>query len=75
MKQLEVPSEYLVGRILAHDVVDKDSGEIVAVANDELTEESIEKLLDVGIRKIDTLFVNDLDRDGFGQRGDRKIVL
>ncbi len=34
-----------IGKILAHDVVDVDSGELLAKANDELTEELVEELL------------------------------
>ncbi len=60
--RLEVPDEYLVGRILATDIVDKKSGEVIATANDELTEEHIEQFREAGVDKIETLFVNDLDR-------------
>ncbi|WP_428101503.1 DNA-directed RNA polymerase subunit beta [Candidatus Rariloculus sp.] len=63
--QLDVPVDYLVGKILAHDIVDKETGELLASANDELTVELIEKLTAAGIEKIETLFVNDLDRGAF----------
>ena len=36
--------DFLVGRVLAHNVVDKDTGEIIANANDEITEALLEKL-------------------------------
>ena len=62
MKQLTVPEEYLEGRILAHDVVDASTGEVIAEANAELTPDSIQAMRDAGIKKIDTLFVNDLDQ-------------
>jgi DNA-directed RNA polymerase subunit beta len=65
VKELEVPVEYLEGKILAHDVVDTGSGELLATANEELTKTSIEKLMAAGIKKIETLFVNDLDRGAF----------
>ncbi len=65
VKYLEVQPEYLEGRILAHDVVDEDTGEVIANANDELTVESIETLMASGIKKLNTLFVNDLDRGPF----------
>ncbi len=60
--ELPVPLEYLQGKVLAHDVVDEESGEIIAEANEELTEESIEKLIEAGVTAIRTLWVNDLDR-------------
>src|SRR5687768_11884708 len=65
VKELEVPTEYLEGKILAHDVVDQSTGELIASANDELTKTIVEKLTAAGIKKIETLFVNDLDRGPF----------
>jgi len=60
--QLEVPKDYLVGKILAHDIVDTDSGELIANANDELTGEMIDRMIELGVGEISTLYVNDLDR-------------
>ncbi|MDH4022209.1 MAG: DNA-directed RNA polymerase subunit beta [Gammaproteobacteria bacterium] len=61
-KTMVVPKEYLDGKILAHDVVDKSSGELLARANDELNGEIIEQFIEKGIKHIQTLYVNDLDR-------------
>jgi DNA-directed RNA polymerase subunit beta len=41
IKTLEVPDDYLVGRILAHDVIDTKTGEVLAVANEELNEATL----------------------------------
>jgi DNA-directed RNA polymerase subunit beta len=65
IKQLAVPMEYLEGKILANDIVDEKTGEVLASANDELTKPIIEKLIAAGFKKIETLFVNDLDRGAF----------
>src|SRR5688572_10141427 len=62
IKTLEVPDDYLVGRILAHDVVDTKTGEVLAVANEELNEATLAKLRKGGIDQIGTIWVNDLDR-------------
>src|SRR5690625_641644 len=62
LTKLEVPEDYLIGKILAHDVIDTESGEVIAEANAELTEELAQAIRDAGIKTIDTLFVNDLDR-------------
>ena len=43
--KLVVPPEYLEGKILAHDVVDTETGELLAAANAELTAELIEALV------------------------------
>jgi DNA-directed RNA polymerase subunit beta len=60
--QLPVPREYLYGKVLAHDVINTDTGEIIAKANEVLTAASLQKLIEAGIREINTLYVNDLDR-------------
>jgi DNA-directed RNA polymerase subunit beta len=65
VRQLEVPPEYLVGKVLGNDIVDTESGELLATANDELTLETVEKLIESGIKQIETLYVNDLDRGAF----------
>src|SRR5690625_3998576 len=65
IKTLEVPDEYLIGRILAIDLADKETGELVARANDEITEELLEQIRKAGIAKLPTLYVNDLDRGPF----------
>ncbi len=62
---LEVPDEYLIGRILSHDVVDRKTGELVCVANEEIDSTLLEKLRKAGIESIGTLYVNDLDRGAF----------
>jgi len=61
ISKLEVPAEFLVGKTVSHDVVDKDSGELLAKANDELTPEMVESFLEKGVKDIRTLFTNDLD--------------
>jgi DNA-directed RNA polymerase subunit beta len=63
--KLAVPAEYLEGKILAHDIVDTETGELLAAANAELTPELVEALITGGIETIRTLFVNDLDRGAF----------
>jgi DNA-directed RNA polymerase subunit beta len=62
VKTLVVPEDYLNGKILAHNIVDTETGELLANANDEMSAELLEKLRDAGIKTISTLYVNDLDR-------------
>jgi DNA-directed RNA polymerase subunit beta len=62
LQKIAVPEDFLLGRVLAHDIVDKASGEIIAKANDEVTEESLEKLRTAGVAKINTIYTNDLDQ-------------
>ncbi|MHB8983511.1 DNA-directed RNA polymerase subunit beta [Thiobacillus sp.] len=65
VKKWAVPAEFVIGRVLAHDVVDKDTGELVARANDEITEDLLKKLAAAGIDKFQTLYTNDLDHGAF----------
>jgi DNA-directed RNA polymerase subunit beta len=62
VKRLRVPREYVYGKVLAHDVVNTETGEILAKANEVLTALSVEKLIEAGIAEIQTLYTNDLDR-------------
>ncbi len=62
VKRLEVPKEYLIGKILAHDVFNTDTGEILAKANDVLTAVVIDKIIEAGVSEVRALYVNDLDR-------------
>ena len=61
VKSLDVPFDFVYGKVLAHNVIDKETGELLAQANDEITEELLQNLIDKGIKKIETLFTNDLD--------------
>ena len=60
--QIEVSKEYLVGKILSHNIVDEATGELIANVNDELTQELLDKIIDNGVKEINTLYVNDLDK-------------
>ncbi|MHC9509638.1 DNA-directed RNA polymerase subunit beta [Kangiella sp. M94] len=60
-KKLDVPTEYIYGRALAADIIDKESGEIIAEANAEITEEILEKMIESGVTEVPTLYTNDLD--------------
>src|ERR1700722_13633505 len=62
VKQLPVPIEYLQGKVLLNDIVNTETGEILAKANEILTVPTVLKLIENGITEIRTLFVNDLDR-------------
>jgi len=62
---LTVPIDYLENKILSHDVIDKETGELLAPANEILTIEVIEKLIANKIEKINVLYINDLDRGAY----------
>ena len=62
LKRVAVPTDFVLGRVLARHVVDKESGEIVARANDELTDDLLKKLRESGVAEIQTIYTNDLDQ-------------
>jgi DNA-directed RNA polymerase subunit beta len=62
LKELMVPAEYLIEQVLAKDIVDLETGELLAAANTEITEELLEQLLEFKELTIETLYINDLDR-------------
>ena len=62
LKTISVPDDFLLGRVLAKNIIDTDSGEILAAANDEITEGVMDALRVADIKDIQTLYVNDLDQ-------------
>jgi len=62
IQSLPVPAEFLIGRTLAKDVVDTDSGEVIANANDEITEDMLASFQKAGIESFKTLYYNEVDR-------------
>jgi len=65
MTRIAVPEEFIVGRIVGENIIDKSTGEVVANANEEITEALLAKLQEAGIDEVPTLYTNDLDRGAF----------
>ncbi|MCU7890992.1 MAG: DNA-directed RNA polymerase subunit beta [Candidatus Thiodiazotropha sp. (ex Ustalcina ferruginea)] len=65
VKKLDLPRDFVYGKVLAHNVVDKKTGELIAEANAEITEELFDVLVENGVKKLKTLFTNDLDHGSF----------
>ncbi|NCW78470.1 MAG: DNA-directed RNA polymerase subunit beta [Oxalobacteraceae bacterium] len=65
IKHISVPEDYLQGRVLATNIVDPDTGEVIANANDELTDELLGRLRDAKVTKIQALYTNDLDQGAY----------
>ncbi|BDD92292.1 DNA-directed RNA polymerase subunit beta [Pandoraea sp. XJJ-1] len=64
-KFISVPEDYLLGRVLAKNVIDGDTGEVIANANEEITESVLVKLRESDVSDIQTLFTNDLDQGSY----------
>ncbi|MDK4679457.1 DNA-directed RNA polymerase subunit beta [Kingella negevensis] len=65
LTRLNVEPESLVGKTLARDVIDPDTGEIMAAANSEITEELLAQLDIHNVKEIQTLFTNDTDSGSY----------
>ncbi|ROQ18778.1 DNA-directed RNA polymerase subunit beta [Gallaecimonas pentaromativorans] len=65
MDKLEVPTDYIIGKVLAKDYVDQSSGEVIAVANQELSLDLLAKLSQAGYKAVETLYFNDLDHGAY----------
>jgi DNA-directed RNA polymerase subunit beta len=62
---INVPDDYLVGRVVAKNIVDGDTGEVLATANEEITETLLDNLREAGIKELQTIYTNDLDQGSF----------
>ncbi|MDQ5880465.1 MAG: DNA-directed polymerase subunit beta, partial [Pseudomonadota bacterium] len=65
IKRIAVPEDFLVGRVIAQNIIDRETGEVLANANDEITDGLLAKLQEAGIEELQTLYTNDLDRGAF----------
>ncbi|MEX0959558.1 MAG: DNA-directed RNA polymerase subunit beta [Burkholderiales bacterium] len=65
LKKTSVSEDFLIGRTLAHNVVNTETGEIAANANDEITEDLLKKILEAGVTTIQTIYINDLDQGAY----------
>ena len=65
--RLDVPREYVIERApeqprrTAVDIVDKESGEILVPCNTKLSDEILDGLVEKGVKRIDTIYTNDID--------------
>ena len=65
VRTMAVPDDFILGRVTANNIVDPATGEVLARANDELTEDLLDKLRLAGVTELRTLYINDLDRGGY----------
>jgi DNA-directed RNA polymerase subunit beta len=59
--RLPIDNEELVGKVAAHDVVDKETGEILLEVNEELTPAKIDKLREAEVESFKILFIDGLN--------------
>lgn len=59
--KIEVPINYIIGKVVIKDYVDKETGDLVVSANTEISSDILNDLIKSGFNVIETLFSNDLD--------------
>ncbi|MBF6059029.1 DNA-directed RNA polymerase subunit beta [Thiomicrorhabdus heinhorstiae] len=61
IKQVPVPPDYLLGKVLASGIIDESTGELVARTNDVLTAETIAKISEITGIEIKLLYIDELE--------------
>ena len=61
VKSLDIPKEALFGQVIAKDILDKATGEIVVEANTIIDEETLPILEELNLAEIETLYINDIE--------------
>ena len=62
VERLLVPNEYFIGKVIGKAIIDPETGEVLAEANAEITEELLIELKAAGIQQVYTLYTNDIDQ-------------
>ena len=65
VNKITVDKDFILGRKISKAIVDKNTGEVIANANDEITESVLDKFIEVGVGQIHTLYSNDLDHGDY----------
>ena len=65
IKNLEVPADYLLGKVLAKTVVDELTGEVLANANDIISADILKSFIASKIKSFETLYINDIDHGSY----------
>jgi len=61
LKLLDMPKEALYGQVVARDILDKTTGEIVIEANTVIDEETLPILEELNLTELETLYINDIE--------------
>lgn len=61
IESINSPLEYLLNKVISKDIIDKETGEILCVANSVISPEVLEILVAHKVKKIEILYVNESD--------------
>ncbi len=59
--RLPIETEELVGKVCAHDVIDPETGEVIAEVNEALSEVKLEKIREAKVESLKILFIDGLN--------------
>ena len=62
MSSLKVEDDFLIGKVLAKDIFNEETGEVLVSANTEIDQSVIEALREASIAELHTLYINELDK-------------
>lgn len=62
---LDVPADYIIGKVLAKSVINPETGEILANANDIITADILKSFIATKIKQFETLYINDIDHGAY----------
>ena len=62
---VSVPDEYLLGKVIADDLVDKSTGELIASCNQPITAELLDAMREAKVTKFECIYTNELDQGAF----------
>ena len=61
IKSLEYEQENMEGLVLAKDIIDKNTGEVVLECNSIINEELLANVRSLGLKELEVLYINDLE--------------
>src|SRR5690606_32160197 len=61
IKRLPMTLEQVVGKVVATDIFDEETGEIISNANEVLTESKIYELINAGLKGVDVLYIDNVN--------------
>ena len=62
IKKLALSKEFIYGKVLANDVIDQETGEVLFAANDTIDEKVFDALIAKGISAVSCVYINDLEK-------------
>ena len=62
MSALKVEDDFLIGKVLAKDIFNQETGEVLVASNTEIDQSIIEAIREANITELHTLYINELDK-------------